>query len=78
MSKQTDCDLFNAKVKTGNRIRVWPALKEGPGLLAEVLGDAYYVKPSGTPWVPIRYLEGRRSGGTDHIFLSHASTIVEA
>lgn len=78
ISKQGRCDRFNAKVSAGNVIRVWPGIKEGDGIRAEVLGPAYVAgNGKGDPWVPVRYLEGRRPGGTDHIFLTHASTKVE-
>lgn len=77
-SKQAQCDTFNAKVSTGDTIRVWPGFKEGDGIRATVLGPAHVSgSGKGSPWVPVRYLEGRRPGGTDHIFLTHAGTEVE-
>ena len=77
-SKQGRCDAFNAKVSVGDIIRVWPGFKEGEGIRAEVLGLAYVAGHGrGDPWVPVKYLEGKRPGGTDHIFLGHASTTPE-
>ena len=77
-SKQAQCDAFNSKVSVGDVIRVWPGFKEGEGIRAEVLGLAYVSgSGKGSPWVPVKYLEGKRPGGTDHIFLTHAGTEVE-
>lgn len=74
-SKQSQCDAFNTKVSIGDVIRVWPGVREGDGIRAEVLGLAYVSgHGKGTPWAPVKYLEGRRPGGTDRICLSHAGT----
>lgn len=75
--KQAQCDKFNGQIPVGSVVRVWPGFKEGPGVRAKTLGPAVLASGKGDPWVPVRFLEGRRPGGTDHIFLPHVGREIE-